>query len=409
MNRFKIFSAAFAVLAVTLACGIQLSNPEPDVNAIVSQTMAALTAGAHAPVATGTVAPAEPATLLPRSLYFVNGDAAGLAQVFRLERDGKTLTQLTFEPAAVTSFDINQTNGQIVYTSNNQLLIANADGSGRQMIFDGGIPDVNNPYINSVYSPAWSPNGQTIAYGYGGLNLYSVATGVSNLAIPNQLTDAGGGFLFPSELYWPGTFSPDGTKLLVSLGYYEGGSSAIYYMASNSLVRLSGAEGGALICCGEPDWTADSAALYSANPSLGMFNSGLWKVDAATGQVTTLLAAEAGDNLFNFADEAFLAPSGQLYYFFATAPLDPATGMMINPPLQMVRSAPDGVTGRVVVNIEIFNLMNEALWSPDASFALVASAPIDQVYQGGIIEVIYTDGRASVQLLDFASSLRWGP
>jgi len=409
MKRFKILLAAFALLGVTLACGLQLSDPNPttDVSAIVSQTMAALTEGANQPIVT-TPVPADNAGPLPRSLYFINGDAAGLAQVFRLERNGKSLSQLTFEPAAVTSYDINQTNGQIAYTSNNQLLIANADGSGRQMIFDGGAISDANPWINTVYGVAWSPNGQTIAFGSGGLNLYAVGTGVSNLALKNIINDLGGGFMYPGELYTPGPFAPDGMKLQVSIGYSEGGSAGIYYMAGNSFVRLIN-DAGALICCGEPKWTADSAALYSANPSLGMFTSGLWRVDAASGQVTTLLNGDAGGGNFNFPDEPFLAPDGQLYYFFANGPLDPDTGMMIHPPLQMVRSAPDGVTNRVVLNAELFSLMNEALWAPDASFALVATAPIDQVYTGGIIEIIYTDGRASLPLLDFASNLRWGP
>jgi Tol biopolymer transport system component len=406
MSRSRIFSALFLLLALTLACAIPSPSAPPttDVNAIVTQTIAALTASAPAPI-TPSASPPTP-SLLPSSLYFLAPDAAAHAQVFRLEADGKTVKQITAEPAEATAYDVNLTDGRVVYISNNQMFLINRDGSGRQMILDGGTRDEINPFLNSLQSVAWSPNGATIAYGYQGLNLYSVATGASNRVLENQIRDAGGGFLFPEEMYWPDSFSPDGTKLLVTLGYYEGASAAIYYPASDSLVRLSGAEG-ALICCGEPNWTADSAALFTGNPSLGMYGPGLWRVDAATGKVTTLLPGDAGNGTFNFADEPFLAPDGQLYFFFANLPS--SDEFMSRTPLQLVRSAPDGVTGRTILLPATFEMMTEALWSPDASFVIVTIAQNDQTWQGGQAEVVYVDGRPRVVLVPFAQGMKWGP
>ena len=145
-----------------------------------------------------------------------------------------------------------------------------------------------------------------MAYGYKGLNLYSVSSGASNLVIENQIEDSGG-FPFPRELYWPERYSPDGTKLLITLGYYEGASAAIYDPASNSSVRLTGAEG-ALICCDETVWSADGSSIYSASAAMGMFNSGLWKVDPSTGAVTTLFTSNFDSGSFLYADEPYLAP-----------------------------------------------------------------------------------------------------
>ncbi|RJP55535.1 MAG: hypothetical protein C4583_00170 [Anaerolineaceae bacterium] len=392
----------FASLLISCAGPTPASQPTPDVNAIVAQTMAALTG--VAPQAT----PASPSTssVLPRSLYFLAPDAAAHAQLFRLERDGKTLKQITAEPADVDTFDVNQSDGRVVYVSNNQMLLINADGSGRTMLLDGGVKDVNNPFLNSIQSAVWSPNGETIAYGYGGLNLYSVATGVSNRVIENLLDDIGNGFIIPRELYIPSRYSPDGTKLSVTLGYYEGASMAIYYPAGNSLVRLSNDQG-ALICCGEEVWTADGAALYAANPSMGMFNSGLWKVDAANGQTTTLIPGDAGNGTFNFADNPLLAPDGWLYFFFASRPANDEFGGRES--LQLVRAAADGVAGRTVLLPDIFDQMNESLWSPDASFVIVVSATNDQMWQGGQAEIVYFDGRPRVMLVPFARNLKWGP
>jgi hypothetical protein len=74
-----------------------------------------------------------------------------------------------------------------------------------------------------------------------------------------------------------------------------------------------------------------------------------------------------------------------------------------------VRSDPDGVTGRTVLDDRDFQLLNEALWDPDAEFVVVAMAPTLDVYQGGQAEVVYLDDRESLVLVPFAQFMKWGP
>lgn len=409
-KRHHIIFAIIFALSLS-ACGLPTGSGDSPTSAteppsssdqvatVVASTMQALT-----PASPDSPTP-QPAGLLPHSLYFVNNDNAGIAQVFRLEADGKTTTQITFEPAAVSSYDVSQVDGNVVYVSNNQLLHINADGSGRSMLMDGGAIDENNPFVARVTNPVFSPNAQTIAYGYKGLNLYAVATGVNNLVIENQIKDSGNGFLFPEELYAPNKYSPDGTKLLVTLGYYEGASSAIFFPSSNSLVRLSDAEG-ALICCDEALWAFNSHSIYSASRAVGMFNSGLWNVDASTGEVATLLSSNYETGSFQYASQPYLAPDGQLYFFYLNATQEYNS----RAPLQLTRSAPDGVTSRTVLLPETFELMNEALWAPDASFVIAAIAPSDQIYQGGALELFYTHAEAGfITLAPFGQQLKWGP
>jgi hypothetical protein len=404
-KEFRFILALVALLVVVIACANPVSGTAPaNVETIVASTFAALTA----PVPETGITPQPPtSSLLPHSMYFLNNDGASLAQVYRLEKDGSTVTQVTFEPAKVESYDVSLADGSVVYLSNNQILTVNADGGNRSMIVDGGPRDENNPFVTNISNPVFSPNGETIAFGYKGLNFYSIASGQYNNVLENQIEDQGGGFLFPRELYWPEKYTADGSKLVITLGYYEGASAAIYYPNGSALVRLNGDEG-ALICCGNTNWTADGSAFYAGYASIGMFGPGLWRVDSASGVVTTLLNGDAGNGTFNFADAPYLAPDGQLYYFFANRPN--TEEFVSRTPLQLVRSAPDGVTNRIVLRPETYENINEALWAPDASFVVAAIAPIPEVYQGGAVQIVYTDGQKGIiPLVPFAMEMKWGP
>lgn len=400
-KKSNLLFATPVLLIAILACAILPGGTAPaspvNVETIVAATFQALTQAPAPPALTLQPAQGGTASLLPHSMYFLNNDSAGLAQVYRLEKDGVTVTQLTFEPAHVDDYDVSLVDGSIVYVSNNQLLTVNADGSSRSTIFDG----------DSVNSPVWSPNGETIAFAYKGLNFYSILSGQSNRVLEDQIDDLGGGQTFPRELYWPESYSADGSKLIITLAYYEGASTAIYYPNGGALVRLNGDEG-AIICCGDYHLTSDGSALYAANPSSGMFNAGLWRVDTATGKVTTLLLGSYDTNPAEVADNPFLAPNGQLYFFYVSLPN--ADEFINDPPVQIVRSAADGVTGRTVLRPETFQNMNEALWAPDASFVIVANPAVPEIYQGGAAQLYYTDGqKAMLPLLPYALKMKWGP
>jgi Tol biopolymer transport system component len=155
--------------------------------------------------------PEESSSLLPHSLYFLGIDDQGIKQIFRMERDGKTLVQLTFESANVSDYDVSMVDGSIAYEVNDQLVLSNGDGSNRRLLIEGKL----DPGVPESYHPVFSPDGQTLAYGQNGLNLYNLSTGDSRLVIENQYAEPQpDGFRMPVELYWPEEFSPDGKKLL---------------------------------------------------------------------------------------------------------------------------------------------------------------------------------------------------
>jgi len=406
LKKFHPLFTIPALLIAALACAnpLPVVPAQPNVETVVAATFQALTAAAPA-LATATLAP-EPASLLPHSLYFLNNDNAGLVQIYRLDREGEAVSQVTFEPARVDDYDVSLVDGSVVYVSNNQMFMVDASGANRRKLLEGGTIDENNPFLTRLSNPVLSPDGQTIAYGYKGLNFYSTATGQSNRVLEDQI-NVSEGYSFPGELYWPEKYTADGSKLIITLGYMEGASAAIYYPNGNALVRLNGGEG-AMICCGNTELAADGSAFYSASASIGMFNSGLWRVDSSTGAVTTMINGDAGNGTFNFASAPHPAPDGQLYYFYANQPGLDEFGS--SPPLQLVRSALDGVTGRTVLRPETYANINEALWAPDASFVIIAEPPIQDVYYGGIPVLVYTDAqKGTIPLAEFAMDMKWGP
>lgn len=138
---------------------------------------------------------------------------------------------------------------------------------------------------------------------------------------------------------------------------------------------------------------------------LGLIESGLWRMDPASGMVTTLIPSSDGLT-YNFANAPLLGPDGQLYFFFSNLPNIPEG----HTPLSMARSAPDGVTGRALLS-DVIPSMNEALWASDASLAVVAvSMPGGEYeWQGGALTLYYPDGRPPFSLGVQGQSLRWRP
>jgi len=213
-------ATVFLVLLVSVAAcaspiGIDGSQPSSNpVATTVAMTLQALESGvADTPAAV----PESQTTLLPQSLYFLANDSQSISQVYRLERDGSTKTQLTFEPANVWDYDVSLADGSLAYEANNQLVLINADGTNRRVLVEGP----SNPDAHGFYNPTFSPDGQTLAYAHTGLNLYSVSTGAAGLVLADQMQDLGDGTVLPVETYSPEAYSPDGTKLLVALGHWE--------------------------------------------------------------------------------------------------------------------------------------------------------------------------------------------
>jgi hypothetical protein len=370
---------------------------------IVAGTMQAL------PTNTSEPTPETPIELLPHALYYLDA-----SQVRRMERDGKTNTELTFEPNGVIGFDVSLTDGALAFITDNQLVLVNADGSDRRVLVAGDpARDQRDPrfFKDPLSNPVFSPDGQTIAYAHRGLNLYDLVTDISKRVLEDQRSEMG----FPIEIYSPVRYSPDGTKLLVEMGRWEAPPAhAVYDPTTNALVRIANVPDG-MGCCSEnggPVWSLDSRSFYGVAGAIQTCcqNGQLWKVDAESGAITgSLVPFFERDGSVDLFVEVYPATDGQLYFFYGTYQRD--SGFFAPRVLSMARSAPDGVKDRTVLSDENFIMMNEALWAPDASLVIVATSPARNWNQdGGVLELYSTDGRReAVWLAPFGKQLRWGP
>ena len=408
-KRLWRFAFVLFLVAILVACSAPPITGDPGSSSVDEvATKVAMTLQSLAPQSTSTPAsvPELPESLLPRALYFLSSDSEGNAQIYHLEPDGKTRTQLTSEPTSVEAYDISLADGRLAYQVSNQLILIGGDGSDRRVVAEFAAE------AQGSFHPTFSPDGQTLAYAQNGLNLYSVAAGTSSLVIQDQMEDVGNGLFLPIETYSPEQYSPDGTRLLLALGHWEvAPSHASYDPATNALVRHEEVQD-YIFCCsfhGGPAWSPDGSSFYGvASAHDFAYQSGeLWKVDAASGKVTRSLAASNG--MLNLPKEIYPAPDGNLYFFFGT--YSETSGFFEAPVLQLVRSAPDGVTNRTILRDENFVLMREALWAPDASFVIVASAPDRSWNQaGGVLQLYPTDSQKEpVWLAPLGSQLKWGP
>ncbi|HET7011738.1 MAG TPA: hypothetical protein VFI11_13260 [Anaerolineales bacterium] len=306
-----------------------------------------------------------PKNLLPHSLYYLSGPSEA-AQVWRMETDGVNTTQVTHEEGRVDDFAVSPADGSLAFVVDGRLFMMDLDGGNRRLIADESDVNrhVDDPgFTTSAGSPVFSPDGKTLAYALDGLHVYDLATGEDDHVLLNLGNLLGEAFVFAKEIYSPESWSPDGRKLLIGMGYMEGSTLAVMDMeAEQPFTRL---RSHGPVCC-TTSWTPDSRSVLVANASFSTVEPGLWRYDVETGEETVLMAGPRQDGSRDYIDWPLQLISGDLAFFHVNLErFDPDIGI----PLVMVRSDATGSNLRPI-RTEPFDFFT-ALWSEDGSFAVV--------------------------------------
>lgn len=345
---------------------------------------------------------AAPRGPLPHALYFLEGRGEN-AQVWRLERDGVTRLQLTNEAAGVDEFAVSPADGSLAFVSGNQLFLMDGSGEARRLVAGEGLAEQGGEgfyYHKMVGSPVFSPDGHTLAYALDGLHLYHLSSGEDEHVLANLGNLLGEAFVFSKELYSPGPWSPDGSKLLIVMGYYEGSTLAVMDLeAEQPFTRLRST---GPVCCTFA-WSEDSQSVLVANPSYTGDLPGLWRYNAQTGVEVDVIPGMNENGSINFVGWPHQPASGELVLFHVNLErFSPDVGI----PLSMARSNLDG-TELLHIRTEEFQII-DAIWERDGSLVVISG----RVGDANQLILARTDESPLQVLIEDGQLIRnfmWGP
>src|SRR3990172_336679 len=164
-------------LALMLAaCGGLGTGASATPPAVATATPATVQPTATTPAPTATATPG----VLPVPLYYLN---SADSQIWRIERDGVTKTQITRESTPVTGFDVSRADGALAYVVDNDLVRADANGQSRTVLVEAEPfdPNAEGGINRALTNPLWSPDGAWIAYGLNGVNMIPAAGGAPSI------------------------------------------------------------------------------------------------------------------------------------------------------------------------------------------------------------------------------------
>jgi Putative peptidoglycan binding domain len=392
-----------------LMCGALLlvgaceSAPPAPTPAPISTPAAGSPTTAPAPTAVPTAVPAPTAApaaaLLPAPVFLLDG-----GQIWRMERDGQTRRQLTFESSDIYDFDVGPTDNALAYVvgDDSERTMVLLDRSGRTELMRG-----------PVWGPQIAPSGERIAFQIeapadglpgdppqefeNGVWAIDRAGGRPSLIQASEPISADGNLNESARQYSPGAWSPDGTQLL--LGVYfpvgEGGYAAVKDMASGNVTEI---EQG---CC-ETSWSADGAAvIISGGTQIQDALLGLWRADPHTGATTELISPGEQDGMPLVTAARQLA-DGSIYAYLAITK-DPSFEGKNKITPQRVQA--DGSFAPVRKESV---LLAGALWADDASGTIVADTTDNPADWSGQLSWLPLDGGPAVALAGRGSLMEWG-
>jgi hypothetical protein len=241
---------------------------------------------------------------MPADLYFLTPDAQGNAQVWQLPQTGAPAHPITAESAPVASYAVAR--NQIAAIVANTLVVMDLNGADRRLIASPQSGDRGA-------SVAWSPDGAWLAYhdARGVWVVPAAGDQPPRLLQPHQLPQTQAEALNVKVLFNP-RWSPDGSRLLVTIGLWEGSLLGVIDVATGSLTELTGG------IATEGLWTDDGRVLTWA-AYWGYVTPGLFLLDPAAPDALPSNVMEAGTPVV----EMVRRPGGWVTLVASTAEIGP--------------------------------------------------------------------------------------
>lgn len=375
MSRSSLI-AVLALSALLCACG------QPVVTQPTSPPAPTAVSSPPAPTDAPTTAPA-PAGALPRPLYLLLS-----GNVYRLETDGATQTQITYEVPfaqdvlAVIDFAVSPSDSSLVYLVQRAgppvLVRTDADGANATPFYSSDTAIASNPLF--------TPDGQFVAVRLvndpdqagtiqNGLYLLPIAGGEPQLLVAD---DPVVNPETPSFAHQPFAFSPDGTRLLTSrfsqqdeqcdLGVVsvpDGTAIPVQVpQPSDPTERQTSCDFGV--------WSPDGADIYFITSRIGAppASPAIWRADPATGE-SFPITPTPGVAPFTFYAAPGVAADGTLLAFTTVADQLPEAFSDTPANLSYTMARIDRASGDVT---ELRPAVNESpeqmLWDPQGGGAV---------------------------------------
>jgi serine/threonine protein kinase/Tol biopolymer transport system component len=202
---------------------------------------------------------------------------AGTSQLYLVNTDGTSLTQLTDIEAGACQPSWSPDGMQLVFISpcggrgeffetiynESSLYVINADGTGLKQL---------TPAPGSDFDPAWSPDGEQIAFTSvrdGFRQIYSLDVDTLDVTLLTNTTDA----VESSQPAW----SPDGRRIAYTVKRV--GAYQVWAMTDTGQEPIQLARSGQDLWDFLPSWSADGATIFFSQRRQGPFRPWLMKVN----------------------------------------------------------------------------------------------------------------------------------
>ncbi len=382
------------------------ARPQPPVPSYLSAQGVVLAGGVVVPGTAGALAfewgpPPLPIVssvvgmmVLPADLYFLAPDASGVTQVWRLPRDG-ALHALTAERESIASYGLAPDATRIAFVIGDKLVAARADGSARRELATLALQEWRAP------RPSWSADATHIAY-HDRRGVWVVpADGSSpprllaqNVALADGVTPA------DVRVYYDPVWSADGTRLLVTIGLWEGAIAGIVDVATGVVSSLGG------VLASASAWTASGRVLVW-NSAWGYQEPGLFLLDPGRPDAPPQSLFTRGAPVFGVQQDA----GGRWHVLTArTAALGPqflfvAVADSLQGPYQPLYGAAGGFAPQPVLGVAVPGQ------GPDVVAGLrAAHEGAGDGMAGDLILVdMSTGGTIQIETPGPVSAVQWGP